>query len=485
MRAPPATMSGGRWLVGSFEQTLPPIVPRFRTWTSAIVAQTSPRIGRAFASAGATRSEEVVIAPIVSVPSPASSIPRSSSSPSRSTSMSGEAARAFITLISVWPPASARAPSFAASSSKASATDPGFAYSTSRSSTSAILQRGVNAGFRVLQPSAGATRARGEDLAEHRDGGLRRRVRADVEPRRPGDPIELVVGDSLLAQEAAAALLVAPRADPPDVEGIAREGGADQRQVELVVVREHDHRGAEVGLDGSHRLVRPGHEQLVGARDPVGRGEARSRIGHDGLPAEQLRRATQRLGRVDRPVDEEASRRGLDVREDGAILELEHVAAGAAARLLLELRVVEPLADTLAGDDRQRHIRPLRLRELLDEDVDLTAARKADPKRHLVRDSVGDEARLAACEHLLCSKDDVALDAAARDGAGELAALAHRELRPDRPRRRAAGGDDSGDGDLASELAPATGLRQHALHRPQSSARSATEVGLAQVFVLA
>jgi len=76
-------------------------VPRFRTWTSAIVAQTSPRIGRAFASAEAMSSEYVVIAPIVSVPSPASSIPFSSSSPLRSTSMSGEAARDFMTLTSV------------------------------------------------------------------------------------------------------------------------------------------------------------------------------------------------------------------------------------------------------------------------------------------------------------------------------------------------------------------------------------------------
>src|SRR3954447_24804749 len=178
------------------------------------------------------------MAPIVSVPSPASSIPRSSSSPFRSTSMSGDAARAFITLIRVWPPARARAPSSDASSSRASATDPAFAYSTSRRSTRAILQRGVNAGFRVLQPPAGATRARGEDLAEHRDGGLGRRVRADVEPRRPGNPIELLVGDSLLAKDPAPALGVARGADPPDVEGVAREGGADQRQVELVVVRE-------------------------------------------------------------------------------------------------------------------------------------------------------------------------------------------------------------------------------------------------------
>ena len=46
MEAPSATSSGGRWFVGSFEQTLPPIVPRLRTWTSAICAATSARIGR-------------------------------------------------------------------------------------------------------------------------------------------------------------------------------------------------------------------------------------------------------------------------------------------------------------------------------------------------------------------------------------------------------------------------------------------------------
>ena len=61
-------MSGGRWFVGSFEQTFPPIVPRFRTWTSAIVAHTSPRIGRAFASAERTSSVYVVIGPIVERP---------------------------------------------------------------------------------------------------------------------------------------------------------------------------------------------------------------------------------------------------------------------------------------------------------------------------------------------------------------------------------------------------------------------------------
>ena len=50
--APSAARSGGKWFVGSFEQTLPPIVPRFRTWTSAIVLATSARIGRAAATSG-------------------------------------------------------------------------------------------------------------------------------------------------------------------------------------------------------------------------------------------------------------------------------------------------------------------------------------------------------------------------------------------------------------------------------------------------
>src|SRR6266567_5860913 len=53
----------------------------------------------------------------------------------RSTSTSGEAARAFITLTSVWPPASARAPSCAESRPTASSTFFGRTYSTSASST--------------------------------------------------------------------------------------------------------------------------------------------------------------------------------------------------------------------------------------------------------------------------------------------------------------------------------------------------------------
>ena len=54
---------------------------------------------------------QVTIAPISSIPSEEKPIARSSERPARSTSTSGAVARCFITLISVCPPASARAPS--------------------------------------------------------------------------------------------------------------------------------------------------------------------------------------------------------------------------------------------------------------------------------------------------------------------------------------------------------------------------------------
>ena len=95
-------MSGGRWLVGSFEQTLPPTVPRLRTWTSAIREATSARIGlRSRTSAEPITSESVAIAPSSRLPSSATVIGVSSSSSARSTSTSGDASRCFITLISV------------------------------------------------------------------------------------------------------------------------------------------------------------------------------------------------------------------------------------------------------------------------------------------------------------------------------------------------------------------------------------------------
>ena len=140
--APSATSSGGKWFVGSLTQMFPPSVPRFRTWTSATVAATSARIGRLTSTSDERMIDDsVAIAPISSVV-PETAIVRSSSSPARSTSTSGEAARCFMTLTSVWPPARARAPSCSERRATASSTVAGRAYETSRSSMRPILSHG-------------------------------------------------------------------------------------------------------------------------------------------------------------------------------------------------------------------------------------------------------------------------------------------------------------------------------------------------------
>src|SRR5438105_1428082 len=200
---------------------------------------------------------------MVSVPSPASSMPFSSASPFRSTSTSGDAARAFITLISVWPPASARAPSCRASSEIAAATDAGFAYSTSRSSTGAILRILLFARDRfrmdpvrrVLQRAACPAGPHGEQLRQDRQRGLGRRLGADVEAGGPRDALELRVRDAGIVQQLAPALLVATRAERADVGRVARE----LRQLRRAVahgrpVLPHEQLGADplAGDDGEH-----------------------------------------------------------------------------------------------------------------------------------------------------------------------------------------------------------------------------------------
>src|SRR3954469_14731805 len=63
--------------------------------------------------------------------------------PLRSTSTSGAAIRAFITLTSVCPPASARPFGFAASSESASSSEPGRAYSTLARSIAVLYAFGL------------------------------------------------------------------------------------------------------------------------------------------------------------------------------------------------------------------------------------------------------------------------------------------------------------------------------------------------------
>src|SRR5256885_1177145 len=78
--------------------------------------------GRPGAWAPAPIPGYAAIGPTAGVPSAPCSTPFTPSKPFRSTRTSGEAARAFITLIRVWPPARARAPSCPARIERASAT---------------------------------------------------------------------------------------------------------------------------------------------------------------------------------------------------------------------------------------------------------------------------------------------------------------------------------------------------------------------------
>src|SRR5260370_37252794 len=68
----------------------------------------------------------------------------------------------------------------------------------------------------VAQRSTGAPCAHGEDLREHRERGLRRRLGADVEPARSGDPVEVGRGDSRAEGQLAPALLLAPPTERPE-----------------------------------------------------------------------------------------------------------------------------------------------------------------------------------------------------------------------------------------------------------------------------
>ena len=79
---------------------------------------------------------------------------------------------------------------------------------------------------------------------------------------------------------------------------------------------ENDDGGGVIGLDLSQSLLRPGHDHLVRAGKPVAGRELASRVGHDRAPAKEPGGRAQGLGRVHRPVDEQAGRRPVHVAED-------------------------------------------------------------------------------------------------------------------------------------------------------------------------
>src|SRR6516164_9211782 len=96
----------------------------------------------------------------------------------------------------------------------------------------------------------------------------------------------------------------------------------------------------------------------------------------------------------------------------------------------------------------------------LDVDLDLAAAGEPYVPSLLVSDAEIEEARLAIGDRGKRLLDDRALDAAARDGADEVAGIVDRELRADRAGRGAPGGDDGRKRHALAGALPRLGLLQ-------------------------
>ena len=80
-------------------------------------------------------------------------------------------------------------------------------------------------------------------------------------------------------------------------------------------MREHHDRGRVIGLYLLKRFLGPGDDDLVGMGEPLAGREARPRVGDDRAPADVARCSAERVGRVDRAVDEQARRRAEHIRE--------------------------------------------------------------------------------------------------------------------------------------------------------------------------
>ena len=172
--------------------------------------------------------------------------------------------------------------------------------------------------------AAQAAGAQRERLGEDRDGGLGRALGTDVEPGRAAQPRELGVGQPASTQPLAPLRLGAPAAERADVERVGAQRCRERRDVELVVVRQHDDGGVAVGRDLRERLVGPFDDDLVGARHALAASRTRPRIDADRVPADSLRGGAERLAGVDGADDDQARRRAEHLREDprAPVLEL-------------------------------------------------------------------------------------------------------------------------------------------------------------------
>ena len=129
-------------------------------------------------------------------------------------------------------------------------------------------------------------------------------------PHGPAMRSSVRFGDAGLAQQLAPALLVAPRAERADVERVASRAPP----VSIGTSNLSSWVRTTIAVPTSGRTwasASSGHatssSSALGIRSR--RREPRARVGDDRRPAEQLRGAAERLGRVDRAVDEQARRR--------------------------------------------------------------------------------------------------------------------------------------------------------------------------------
>ena len=163
----------------------------------------------------------------------------------------------------------------------------------------------------VSEPAAGAPCAHCEDLGEDRDGGRRGRLRPRSRPGRTVKVIDLGLREAFGEQPFAATLLGAPRAERPDVERVAAQGAGERRDVESLLVGEHDDGALLVQRNPFESGFRPLDGSRFAVPTRVPRGESCPRVGDDRVPAELLRAAAERLGDIDRAEDDQPMRRRL------------------------------------------------------------------------------------------------------------------------------------------------------------------------------
>ena len=128
------------------------------------------------------------------------------------------------------------------------------------------------------------------------DRDLLGRARADLQPDRRVDALELALADALGAQPLVSVLVRPPAAHRADVAGRCPERDLQDGDVELVVVREDADRRALVHVRLGKEAVGPLDDELVDVREAIGRDELRARVADGDAEAEEAADRGERGG---------------------------------------------------------------------------------------------------------------------------------------------------------------------------------------------